>query len=312
MPATYTHYTFSKDVYKVIKPLVQEKIDFNIFSLFNQSFDLLYFSKYKLGIYAHQHFVNLYFQNIIYFIRDKHLENNKEVLSYLYGSICHYILDSTIHPYVYYYTGVYKDKSTKKYIGKHAYFEFMLDAIIYQERNHKNIARANIRKEIFQKYNFNKDLNDIIDYTFVNTFQFKNAHSYIKRGIKNYSFVLRHGFMSRLGIKYYLYRLLDFRPFKKMVLHYNCYYIRKLDYRVLNKEHNKWYYPVDKEIHFHYSFYDLYDVAIERARALIEHIDSAIDKDEKDIKKVLREIGNLGYDTGKNVNKSYVMKYFKY
>ena len=57
-------------------------------------------------------------------------------------------------------------------------------------------------------------------------------------------------------------------------------------------------------------FYDLYDIAIIKAIRLISLIDESIDKDEKAIKKVLKEIGNLGYGTGVNENRKVYMKYF--
>jgi len=315
MPATYTHHIFTKDVYKVINENIKDKIDKDIFNLFGKSFDILYFSKPIIGRYAHNHNSNLYFQNIIKYIRKNNLFNNAQVLAYLYGSICHYVLDSTIHPYVFYKTGLhsYRNKLTKKYKGKHNYMEYMIDAIIYEERNNKKIYKAKLGKEMFPKIKFNKELGNIIDYTYFDTFNFQNVSKYIKKGYKNYKFVVKYIMQSKYGIKYYIYKFLDlFNIFKKRVLTNVCYYIKKLDYSVLNLEHKKWFYPVDKKISFHYSFYDLYDVSIEKARKIINDLDNVIDKDEKELKKVLKNIGNLSYSTGKNVDKYYPMKYFEY
>ena len=118
---------------------------------------------------------------------------------------------------------------------------------------------------------------------------------------------------SRFGLKYYLYKFVDrLNLIKKRKLAYVCYNIRKLDYKVLNLEHKKWYYPVDKNISYHYSFYDLYDVSIEKARKIINELDLVMDKSDKEVNKVLKEIGNLSYSTGKNANKNLVMKYFEY
>ena len=79
---------------------------------------------------------------------------------------------------------------------------------------------------------------------------------------------------------------------------------------MLNLDHKKWVYPVDKKISYHYSFYDLYDVAIVKAIKLITLLDQSIDKDEKTIRKALKEVGNLHYGTGVNENRSVTMKYF--
>lgn len=317
MPATYTHHLFTKDVYKVVNENVKNKLQSNVdlFYLFGKSFDILFFIKPSLGRYAHNNQVNLYFSNIIKEVRNNKLYDNSEVLAYLYGSICHYVLDSTIHPYIYFKSGKYnyKNKKTKIYKGGHDKFEYMIDAILYKERNNKEIYKANLKKEVFAKYSFSSDLKEVLNQVYLDTFQVLNGYQLVKRGVRNYSFVFSHIMCSRWGIKYYFYKLFDFFHFSKRCYLANCsYHIKKLDYTVLNKEHKKWYYPVDKKISYHYSFYDLYDVAIERARKIINDLDYALDKDEKEIKKVLREIGNLSYATGKNADKNYVMKYFEY
>ncbi len=317
MPATYTHHTFTNDVYKVIKPELKNKLEpsKDIFNVFGKSFDLLFFSNFRLGIEGHNHFVNAYFENIIKYIKDNHLEDNSEVLAYLYGSICHYVLDSTIHPYVYFKTGNFysSNKQSKKYKGKHDYFEYMIDAIIYEERNNDRIYKARLGKELFPKLKIDYDLSLAIDYAFLNTFNEKQGSKYIKNGYKNFKFIMTHGMCSRFGIKAHIYSLIDWTGIiKSKKLRNLCYYIKKIDKSVLNLDHKKWLYPVDKKINYHYSFYDLYDLSIEKARNLINDIDSALNKNEKELKRVIRSIGNISYATGKNSNKYYHMKYFEY
>lgn len=315
MPATNTHHIFTKDVFKVINENARNKIidSKDIFNLFGKSFDILFFSDKRLGVKAHNYNSNLYFENIIKYIRNNNLYNDSQALAYLYGTICHYILDSTIHPYIYYYAGrvKLKDKSTYKYRGKHAYYEYMIDAIVYKERYNKDIYKVNLIKDIFPKVKFSKELNKVIDYVYYQTFNYTKGAKAVNRGRRNFKFVMKHGMCSRFGIKKIIFKFIDLLKIDKYgkLANYS-YHIKKLDYKVLNLEHNKWYYPVDKKISYHYSFYDLYDVAIEKARKIINDLDSVIDKDDKSIKKVLREIGNLSYKTGKNINKKDEMKYF--
>ena len=275
MPATYTHHEFTKDVYNELN--VNNKLnDYqDIFNLFGKSFDVLYFVREKLGHFAHKNNVNLYFQNIIKYIRDNELDNDGEVLAYLYGSICHYVLDSTIHPYIFYKSGSYnaKNKNTYKYKGKHNYFEYMIDAIYYQNKNRKTMLK----------------------------------------GYRNYRFVMKHIMESRLGIKKFLYKLIDkTKLLKRWELSNTCYHIKELDYSVLNLEHKKWFYPVDKNTNYHYSVYDLYDISILKAKKLIELIEDALNKDDKTINKVLKEIGDLNYSTGKRWDKKYKKREYEY
>lgn len=316
MPATYTHHIFTKDVFKVLDCDIKEKLKDkqDLFDLFGKSFDILFFIKYKMGIYAHNNKSNLYFKNIVKYIKDNSLENNSEILAYLYGSICHYVLDTICHPYIFYKTGNYiaGDKSTYKYRGGHSYIESMIDAQFYYKRNNKPIYKGKLSQEVFTKLSFSKELNDILDYVYLNTFDVNNYSKVIYKGYKNYKFVFKYFMCSRTFIKKALYKFIDKTHLIKKDLAGKCYYIKTLDNTVLNLEHNKWYYSVDKKISYHYSFYDLYDVAIERARKLINTLDNALNSSEKDLNKVLREIGNLSYTTGVNVDKRKVMKYFQY
>ncbi len=311
MPATYTHHIFTKDVYKSLNIDIQKRINPELFNLFGKSFDAFFFYKPKIGSYAHNHCANLYFANIVDYLRKNNFIHDSNLLAYLYGSICHYVLDSTAHPFIYYYGGKYdrKNKKTYQYRGKHDYIESMIDAIMCEERYQKRIYKNHIGKEVFPKVNFSLELKGALDYVYLNTFQVEHGSKKYIRSYQNYRFVFRHFMNSRFGIKKKIYMFLDVFPFRIKFQNF-CYYVKKLDKSVLNLEHKKWYYPVDKKISFHYSFYDLYDVAVVRAVKLITLFDQSLDQDERTMKKVLKEIGNLGYSTGVNENRKVTMKYF--
>jgi len=109
-----------------------------------------------MGNFAHNNNVNLYFSYILKYIKEFKMENNPEVLAYLYGSICHYVIDSTVHPYVFYKTGnyIYKDKNTLKYKSGHGTLEYMIDSIMYQNRNNKDIYKTKLAKKVFPKIKY--------------------------------------------------------------------------------------------------------------------------------------------------------------
>ncbi len=313
MPATYTHQLFTKDVFNSLDKEIQEKLDLKIFNLFGKSFDVFYFYKPKIGTLGHKTQANLYFANIIWYLKNNHETHNRQLISYLYGSICHYILDSIAHPFIYYFGGKYekKNKKTYKYLGRHDYIELMIDAIMCKERYNKFIHKAKISKEIFPKIDFTYNLKEIIDQVYLDTFKIKFGWKNYYKSYKRYRFCFKYLMSSRLGIKKRLYKLIDFfHIIPNIKLQNHCYYVLKLDYQVLNIDHNKWYYPVDRKISYRYSFFDLYDIAVIRAVKLISIIDQNIDKDEKTIKKIIREIGNLDYGTGVNQNRKVKMKYF--
>ena len=312
MSATYTHHLFTKDVYKSLDTNIKEKLDSDIFNLFGKSFDALFFYKPKLWSYAHNHEANLYFANIIYYLREHHETRNRELLSYLYGSIYHYVMDSTVHPFIYYYSGKYdkKKKTTHKYRGRHDYLELMIDAIMCYDREFKPINQYSLGKIVFPKVRFSGELVKALDSVYLDTFQIKHGGKLYINGYKKYRFIFKHFMSSRFGIKKKAYVVIDALHILPICLQNFCYYVRRVDKSVLNLEHKKWYYPVDKKINYHYSFYDLYDVAVVKAINLITLIDHALDKDEKTVKKAIKEIGNLGYGTGVNENRKVTMKYF--
>lgn len=318
MPSTYTHHIFTKDVFKSLDSTVKDRLEnsLQLFYLFGKSFDSLFFSKTKLGYYAHGHDSNLYFRNIVKYIQEKNLNDDSDILAYLYGSICHYVLDSTIHPYVYYKSGQYKwNKETLKYRGKHTYVETMMDAALYEHVYNAPIYKASFNKEFPSNLKFSSELKDTIDYAFDNTFDYENkkkVSTLYYKGYKNYMFILKHGMASRFGLKIPFYKFADiFKLFKKGPLVNFCYHVKKIDYSVLNLEHKEWWHPTDKSITFHYSFYDLYDIAILKARDYINDLDLAL-KGEKDMEDVLNVIGNLSYYTGLNASESHPLKYFEY
>lgn len=313
MPATYTHHLFTKDVYKSLNSNIQGKLNVNIFDLFGKSFDVFFFYKPKIGSYMHKNHANLYFANIISYLRNHHETHNSELLSYLYGSVCHYVLDSTAHPFIYYYSGKYdkKDKKTYHYRGGHDYMELMIDAILCKERNYQSIQKCHLASSVFPRLTFTKNLQAIINQVYQETFDINRGWKLYFKSCHRYRFIFKHLMCSRFGIKKIGYTFLDYLPIRSAIKLQNlCYYVSNLDYQVLNLEHKKWCYPVDRKISFHYSFYDLYDVAVVKAVRLISLINESLDKDEKAIKKVLKEIGNLGYGTGVNENRKVTMKYF--
>ena len=156
MPSIYTHTTFANDVYnklnKDIQNTINEKKEF--YKMFSQSFDNLYYYNFlslkkgkhirNLAKYCHTHKTQEYILNIINYIKKNKLNNNNEVLCYLYGTINHYISDSTLHPYINYRTGRYfkeRHEATKKYIGIHTNTEIELDAYYYNLNTKKSFKK---------------------------------------------------------------------------------------------------------------------------------------------------------------------------
>ena len=126
MPATITHTYFTKDVFDVLPEEIQNKLDIDRFKMFGQSTDsLMFYNLFSifpgkkirmLHHYFHDNNTRDFFVNLIRYIKVNNLDDDKDVCSFLSGFICHYVLDSTVHPYVIYKTGKFDkhDKNTYK------------------------------------------------------------------------------------------------------------------------------------------------------------------------------------------------------
>ena len=145
MAGTMTHTFFAEDVYKNL----DNKKYINIENLktyaqghdiFFFTFNILNYKTKKIGNFMHRNKTKDFFINIISYIKDNNLQNNKDVMSFLYGYICHYCLDLTVHPYVTYKCGIFnkKKKETYKYNSKHSDFETYIDAYMIKERKKIN------------------------------------------------------------------------------------------------------------------------------------------------------------------------------
>ncbi|HBV46955.1 MAG TPA: hypothetical protein DEF08_09630 [Eubacterium sp.] len=143
MAGTITHAYFAIDVYN--------KFDENLHNRFKnykenlktyaQGPDILFFSTNlfnhkkvnKIGNYVHKHNTKNLFINMVSYIKNNHFENNDELISFLYGYIMHYALDTKVHPYVIYKGGIFdkKKKDTYKYNSKHSDIESYIDTCKY-------------------------------------------------------------------------------------------------------------------------------------------------------------------------------------
>lgn len=195
MAATYAHQLFTEDVYKLLDKKIKDSIDINSFYTFGKSFDILFFSGSKLGSYAHNNKVNEYFNKIILYIKNNNLNKNRQVIGYLMGSICHYILDTTLHPFIYFYAGKYNkdDKHTYKNKGMHAYIENMFDAFMFKERYNKDIYKVNLGKLVFFDFKFNIELSSMINDVFYDVFNCKKGVKLIKKDIEIINLFLNMG-----------------------------------------------------------------------------------------------------------------------
>lgn len=325
MPAIYTHYKFGKDVLNKLDKKVKKSIleHDKYYYIFNQSFDNLYYYKLyfpfigsdirKLGSMGHKKNINLYFKNIITYILDNNLKNNNLIKSFLYGSINHYILDSTLHPFVFYKAGVYKPKikSTHKYNYNHAKLEFMLDAYLYNLDTRKKYNNYKIHKEIVPIIKFSQELKDLINYIYKETFKINNISDKMLKSIKDEHYIFKFIIEDKYGIKRFLFKLIDFITTNKVKnIHNNNTYIKNIDKELLNLNNKRWYHPVNNK-KYNTSSIDLYNKSLDRASDLINKLELLFNN-KYDLETILKEIEDNSYITGLSIKEKNKLKYFEH
>ncbi len=328
MPATITHAYFSLDVYDKIdnkNKKINEKYLLR-FKMFSQSTDSIMFyniESIKKGkdirnfqYYFHTNKSHDFFITLCKYIKDKKLFDNSEVISFLYGFICHYVLDSTIHPFVIYKSGIMNksNPNSYKYNCKHNYMETFLDNKMIMDRwasKNKSYSTFRLDKFCFDTKDFSSELTDTIDFVFKKVFFIDNmSRIYLKSLRQMKSFLFRYR-MDRLGLKRLGYRTIDLftspSTFKFDCLSYH--YIPKNEEIYLNLEHKAWYNPIDKSIKSYDSFYDLYDKAVFKAVRIINEVCNYFEDKKVSLSNVFT---NNSYLTGLNCELGDECKFFEF
>ena len=326
MPSTVTHSYFIMDVYDKlpIKRKIFLKNEQNNLKTFAQSMDPLnfYFSinlkkGKKVRLFAdsfHTKKTGEYLITLINYIKYNYYSDNPQVMAFLYGMISHYVLDSTMHPYVYYKTGEFnkKNKSTYKYNCKHHEFETMIDKYMIKIRENKIPSKYKHYKHCIKINEYNKDLIEVLNFSFKETYNINKMDDVLKSSTKNMKLAFKLLRYDPYGIKENIYKIADFiSPKNFMKTKFLSYHYAPNNYDFyLNTNHKKWNNPTLKSKKYTYSFIDLYLQALSRTISIIKEIDQYIYSNKKvNLEKV---IGNLSYKTGIDLNKKQALKYFEF
>ncbi len=304
MPAFYTHRYFAKQVYQDFKPALKKQINYEYYLFFAQSFDILYYNygskKYlnKLGHLAHRQKTQDFFQNILELMDF----NNSYHLSFFYGFLTHYILDATMHPYIFYKTGVFKkdNPQTYKYNGLHTKLENQIDKYYYDLENSKPFYQAKLYKIYDNIKNPPQDLIILINNVFRKTFKQDNIGYYYFKSLKKWRFTHKYFKRDYFKIKKYLYRFHDYIFTKR--LEFYALSLEKISENDLNIYHHKWYNPSNKNIYSTASVDDLLQIAKDKYLNIINNLE---------VRNNQEVIPNISYRTGLDLAEKQQLKYFE-
>lgn len=310
MPSFITHNVFAYEV----KNKYNLKVN-NLYYIFAQSHDFLVYSTNKevktLSHYAHTNNTRDYIINIIKYIKDNNLTKNIDLISYLYGSITHYLLDSTTHPFLFYKSGIYNknDKYSYKYKDMHRLIEKNIDSIYYKNYYKKEYNYCNVSKDFIKKINFSSELSKCIDYSYYETYKKNNISKYYLKSIKLYKFIFYLLFKDRFGIKRFIYNIID-KLFNTHISSISTY-LKNPNKSYLNLNHKKWNHPSNIDIKYNDSFEDLFKKSIFKFENIYKNIKLYFNN-KLSLDELKQSIPNISYTSGLNLDKNKRMKYFEY
>lgn len=277
MPGFTTHYLFGADAYKqfdIGHVRLNLSKNHRAFALGLQGPDIFFYylpsylmHKQNPGQLAHEKDTRAFFAYLLesrtLFYSNPHALDIAD--AYISGFLGHYVLDCTVHPYVYAFTN-YNPASPKKhteYFGQHAYFETELDKDLLWMRKQMYPSQFHQNKTIHLRSLQKKVIAKMLTYAY--------RHTYPELLI-NETIIKRACFWMRLGTRIlndpsgqkkvlarFMEKILLQRPFLSPMLPSDQY---RFVADPMNFAHRKWIHPWTKEVSTD-SFLKLYHKAME-------------------------------------------------
>lgn len=323
MPATITHAYFSKDVFDILPSNIKNVIDCSRIKMFGQSMDSLMFYNLfsvfpgkKIRIFCgefHREKTQSYFVNLINYIKENNLQTDMDVCSYMAGMICHYVLDSNIHPYIIYKTGIFdkNKRCTYKYNHVHEFMETFIDNDMVKRREKMNPYKFRLDEFCFNTRGFSDGLNDAINYSFKATFDIDNMSDIYYKSLIQMKKALFFFRRDPYGIKKVIYKIADTFTSKRVFRFESISYHVSLEdkHNYLNSDHRLWRNPTAYNMTSTESFVDLYVKSIKLAKVLICASFDYINDKDIELEKIFN---NISYVTGRDCELKKELKYFEF
>ncbi len=318
MPNIITHTLLAREIRNELSEPIQKLIqeDPQLFDIGSNGPDFLFFHCFspkrvyrkntirRLGNIAHTTFISEFYTSALNSIRnEKDPEIKKQMIVYVLGHLCHWALDSTAHPYVYYRVG----EGSAKTSWWHHRFESLIDAIMLK-------VKMGCTIDNFRAY-------EICDTTLEqaravariwvpaarNVFGWSMKAHDIKDSLDDW-FFMQKLFYDNKGNKFKTLLMIEKMTGTESFL--SGYLVPNEPddpFDVMNLLHREWVHPCDDTIVSTESFFDLYDKAAKKAVEVIELFYKAIE-DPKAQEELESYIGQKDYCTG--IENPGEMRYF--
>lgn len=319
MPNIITHKIFAEEVVKDLhKSDIRNIIEKHpqLFYIGSNGPDFLFFSHAKpwesykshalnrLGSAMHATHINAFYETAIDCIRTQKKADTKEMmLAYLFGHLCHWALDKTTHPYIFYRTGDCHGVSA----GYHHRFESMMDTMMLEKFHQLSIKDY----PSYKICEYDEDMLKAIARIYVPVAR-KVYHQEVKvhdlREALNSWYDVQKMLYDPNNVKYHVLRGMERVIRKPWAISGNVVRPRVDErYDVLNEGKNIWKHPCDDTITSNASFLELFETAIQTAETVIEKAYGCVEYDAP-VQHLSAVLQDAAYDTGMSGTRE--MKYF--
>ena len=318
MPNIITHTLFFDELYdsfdssylewmdsrKQLMEIGSNGPDFLFFHCFSPERILKRTKLRTLGNVVHHSKVNEFYKMAVYLIRnEKNEEIKKDMMAYVCGHLCHWALDSQVHPYVFYRTGTCKGESA----WWHHRFESILDALVLKAQKGITIQEYKAGKICDVSKEMARAIAKIYVPIAKEVYGVDIKPHEILESLNDWKF-MQSVFYDPTGSKYKMAHSIEKLVDKDNI--FSGYFVPNTahdPYDTCNLMHKEWLHPCDDSIKSTDSFFDLYAKALNSARIVIDLFLEAIE-DESKVDEFTSFLADRNYDTGLSEDKK--MKYF--
>lgn len=326
MASSLTHAYFILDVYERLGMNSRELLmDYKeLLKTAAQNMDVLFFynlTNFKkgkkmreFGEFFHRHKTFEFFDTLIQYIKYNDFQYDPEVMAFLYGMLSHYVLDSTMHPYVVYRTGYYdkENEETYKYNQLHGEMESYFDNYLVMIRENRRPWKFKCHKFCFNVPKIGNGLKEVMDFTYKEVWGIDGFHKYYLTSVRQMKFFYHIFRYDPWGFKRKFYQLID-KCFPKSFLRKVplSYYMNMSENKwFLNLEHKKWYNPTDKRTKSTDSLLEIYTSSLDTTVKMIREINQYLYYDKRiNLKRLIK---NNSYLTGKDCSQKRELRHFEF
>ena len=302
MPDPVAHYLFSRQVVSELPEDIQNVIDLAVFGRALHGPDPwstigFYGGKNKKYAVRSRAMHKTHTGRFLMALAIQAKENPETpVFSVLAGTICHYCLDRTAHPYITCKGGEYDGTAkTRSQIGGHVRLERGIDSYFIRKKFGVAPWHFSIPSKILTLKQYPESLREPLDKAFRQAYGWENVFDQINASLRDER--LFYGLMQDpFGLVQLLLRPISMGETNYCVYSFFHQEIDSHEIDFLNLRHSPWHHPFKPEMESNDSFLDIYDKARMDAIQLIRGVYDWIYRGKTVHLEAL--LGNCSYSTG--------------